>query len=384
MTSTVSVRRATSRADVRAFINLPYELYADDAYANWVPPLRVAVSDALDDRRNPFYRNAARELFLAYQGDRLVGRIAAIENRAHNEFHKDRTGFFGFLDCINDRAVAAALLDAAAEWLTARGLEVMWGPMNPSTNHECGLLVDGFEHRPTFMTTWNPPYYLDLCEAAGLVKCKDLLAVWFSVKDADFTPPEVVTKLAERALKGGRMTFRDVDVAHWDRDVAICWEIYNEAWEKNWGFVPMTRDEFLHAAKDLKMLMRPELSFIAYVGDTPAGFMLAVPDYNEALRFNRSGRLFPLGLARMLLFKRRMKTARIFALGTRTAFRARSILPLFTFEIMRRGQAIGGEGAEASWMLEDNHLIMKPMYAMGATDRMRWRIYERKLGGARA
>ena len=260
----------------------------------------------------------------------------------------------------------------------------MWGPMNPSTNHECGMLIEGFEHRATFMNTWNPPYYAELCDRAGLVKCKDLLAVWFSVKGADFTPPPVVARLAERALQGGRMTFRDVDLANWSRDVAICWEIYNEAWEQNWGFVPMTREEFEHSAKDLKMLLRPDLSFIAYVGDTPAGFMLALPDYNEALRFNRSGRLLPMGLARMLWYKRRMKTARVFALGTRMAYRSRAILPLFTYEIMRRGQAIGGEGAEASWLLEDNHLIVKPMYTMGATDRMKWRIYERNLVGPTA
>lgn len=382
--STVRVRRVASRGDLRAFINLPYQLYAGAECANWVPPLRVAVADALDDRRNPFYRNADRELFLAFEGTQLVGRIAAIENRAHNQFHDDRTGFFGFFDCVNDRVVAAALFDAASQWLTARGLETMWGPMNPSTNHECGLLVDGFEHRPTFMTTWNPPYYADLCEASGLAKCKDLISVWFSIKDADFSPPELVTRLAERALQGGRMTFRDVDVANWDRDVGICWEIYNEAWERNWGFVPMTRDEFLHAAKDLKLLLRHDLSFIAYVGETPAGFMLALPDYNETLRFNRSGRLFPLGLARMLWFKRRMRTARVFALGTRAAYRSRSILPLFTYEIMRRGQALGGVGAEASWLLEDNHQIVKPMRTMGATLRMRWRIYERALTGARA
>jgi hypothetical protein len=378
----VRVRTVASRGDLRAFIGLPYQLYRGTDCANWVPPLRAATEDALDDRRNPFYRNATRELFLAFEGDRLIGRIAAIENRAHNQFHADRTGFFGFLDCVNDRAVAKALLDAAAHWLTNRGLEVMWGPMNPSTNHECGLLVDGFQHRPTFMTSWNPPYYLDLYEASGLTKCKDLLSVWFSIKDADFTPPDIVTRLAERALKGGRMTFRDLDIANWDRDVAICWDIYNEAWERNWGFVPMTRDEFTHAARDLKLLLRPDLSFIAYVGDTPAGFMLALPDYNEALRFNRSGRLFPLGLARMLWFKRRMRTARVFVLGTREAYRSRSILPLFTYEIMRRGQALGGVGAEASWLLEDNHLIVKPMRTMGATDRMRWRVYERTLSGA--
>lgn len=380
--TTVHVRRVASRGDLRRFIDVPYRLYADAEFANWVPPLRVAVRDALDDRRNPFYQDAAREMFLAFAEGRVVGRIAAIENRAHNRFHEDRTGFFGFFDCVNDAEVAKALFDAAAQWLAARGLDVMRGPMNPSTNHECGLLVDGFQHRPTFMTPWNPPYHAALCDAAGFVKCKDLLAFWFSVEGADYAPPEGVVRLAERALKGGRMTFRDIDLGNFSAEVATCWDIYNEAWERNWGFVPMSRADFEHSAKDLKLLLRPELSFIAYVDDMPAGFMLALPDYNEALRFNRGGRLFPLGLARLLRFKRRMRTARVFALGVKGAYRSRSILPLFAHEIMRRGHALGGVGAEASWLLEDNHLIVKPMRTMGATERMRWRIYERTLDKA--
>ncbi|MBI1809763.1 MAG: N-acetyltransferase [Gemmatimonadetes bacterium] len=379
MSAPVLVRRVASARDLRTFIDVPFRLFPADRYPNWVPPLRMSVADALDERKNPFYRDAARELFLAYAGDRVVGRIAAIENRAHNRFHEDRTGFFGFFECVDDAAVARALLDAAAAWLAARDLHAMWGPMNPSTNQECGLLVRGFENRPTFMTTWNPPYYDALCAAAGLTKAKDLLGFWFSVEGETYAPPAFVARQAERALKGGRMTFRDISLRDFATDVAICWEIYNDAWERNWGFVPMTHDEFQHAAKDLKMLLRPEWSFIAYVDGIPAGFMLAAPDYNEALRFNRNGRLFPLGLARMLWYKRRAKSARVFALGTKAAFRSRSILALFAHEIMRRGRALGGTGAEASWLLEDNTLIVKPMLAMGATERMAWRIYQRSL-----
>ena len=379
VTTSVRVRRVATAGDLRAFIDLPYRMFVGEEFDNWVPPLRVAVRDALDETHNPFYREAARELFLAFDGDRVVGRIAAIENRAHNKFHEDRTGFWGFFECIDDAAVARALFDAAAGWLTARGLTAMWGPMSPSTNHECGLLVRGFEHRPTFMTPWNPSYYDALCASAGLTKAKDLLAFWFAIDGPGFEPPELLTRHAERALKGGRLTFRDISIKNFARDVGICWSIYNEAWERNWGFVPMTEDEFQHAAKDLKILLRPELSFIAYVDDVPAGFMLAAPDYNEVLRFNRSGRLFPLGLARMLWYKRHVRSARVFALGTSAAYRSRSILALFTYEIMRRGRVLGGVGAEASWLLEDNQLIEKPMRTMGATERMTWRIYERAL-----
>jgi hypothetical protein len=156
------VSTVTSRGDLRRFIDLPWRLFDRRRDPQWVPPLRLTVRDALDQRRNPFYADADRELFLARQGDRIVGRIAAIENRAHNRFHEDRVGFWGFFECVDDQDAADALFDAAETWLAARGLQVMRGPMNPSTNYECGLLTEGFEYRPTFMTTWNPPYYATL------------------------------------------------------------------------------------------------------------------------------------------------------------------------------------------------------------------------------
>ena len=313
----------------------------------------------------------------------VVGRIAAIENRAHNRFHDDRVGFWGFFECVSDQAVADALFDAAGAWLVSRGLETMRGPMNPSTNYECGLLVEGFENRPTFMTAWNPRYYDALCTSAGFAKAKDLLGFWFDGATTGYALPEFVARQAERALAGGRVTFRDMDPARFDEEVAGLWTIYNDAWERNWGFVPMTEPEFLHMAKDMKSLLDPRFAFVAELAGEPVGFMLALPDYNQVLVRNRSGRLLPLGAPLLLWGKRRIRDMRVMALGVRRSARSRSILALFTHEIMRRGQLYGKNGAEASWLLEDNQLIVKPMRAMGAQERMRWRVYERPVAPRR-
>ena len=381
---TLQIQRVASRRELRRFVDFAYRFYDRARYPNWVAPLRVAVGDALDERKNPFYREAARALFLAERDGEVVGRIAAIENRAHNEFHGDRVGFWGFFECIDDQAVADALFAAAGGWLAARGLASMRGPMNPSTNYECGLLVEGFEHRPTFMTAWNPPYYDALCARAGMEKAKDLLAFRFEGETTGYALPEFVARQAERALTASRLTFRDMDPRRFDEEVAGLWTVYNDAWEKNWGFVPMTRPEFLHMAKDMKSLLDPRFAFVAELGGEPVGFMLALPDYNEVLVRNRSGRLLPLGIPLMLWGKRRIRDMRVMALGVRRSARSRSILALFTHEIMRRGQRYGKSGAEASWLLEDNQLIVKPMRAMGARERMRWRVYERPIRAAEA
>ncbi|NUO38761.1 MAG: N-acetyltransferase [Gemmatimonadaceae bacterium] len=376
---TLSINRVASRGDLRRFIGFPYRMYDARRHPNWVPPLRLAVSDALDERKNPFYREAARALFLAERGGEVVGRIAAIENRTHNRFHEDRVGFWGFFECVDDQAVADALFAAAEGWLAERGLTVMRGPMTPSTNYECGLLVDGFEHRPTFMTAWNPPYYDALCTRAGFAKAKDLLAFWFDGETTGYALPEFVARQAERALAGGTLTFRDMDPGRFDEEVAGLWATYNDAWERNWGFVPMSRAEFVHMAKDMKSLLDLRFAFVAEVGGEAVGFMLALPDYNEVLVRNRSGRILPLGGPLMLWGKRRIRNMRVMALGVRRAARSRSILALFTYEIMRRGKLYGKNGAEASWLLEDNQLIVKPMRAMGARERMRWRVYDRPV-----
>jgi hypothetical protein len=377
---TLQIRRVESRRDLRRFVDFPFRLYRPDLYPNWVPPLRMAVRDALDRKANPFYLDADRELFLAEEDGVVVGRIAAIENRAHNRFHDDRIGFWGFFEAVNDQRVADALFRSAGDWLAERGLATMRGPMNPSTNYECGLLVEGYESRPTFMTAWNPPYYDALCKRAGFAKAKDLLAFWFDGASTDYALPDFVARQASRALTGSTLTFRDMDPARFDEEVEGLWAIYNDAWERNWGFVPMTKAEFLHTAKDMKSLLDPRFAFVAELAGEPVGFMLALPDYNQVLVRNRSGRLLPWGVPLLLWGKRRIRDMRVMALGVRTTARSRSILALFTHEIMRRGKLYGKNGAEASWLLEDNQLIVKPMRAMGARERMRWRVFERPVG----
>lgn len=337
------------------------------------------VSDLLDTKRNPFYRAADRGLFIARRQGRLVGRIAAIENRAHNEFHHDRVGFFGFFECENNEATASALFDAARHWLAARGLSAMRGPMNPSTNHDCGLLVDGFNVHPQFLTAWNPPYYERLIRSAGLGVAKELLGYWLPYGEPGYAMPPRLETMARRAAERARISFRDLEPSRFWDEVELCWDIYNSAWERNWGFVPMSRDEFLHMARSLKPLLVPQFAFLAEVQGKPAGFMLSTPDFNLVFKRIRSGRLFPSGLARILFGKSRLRTGRVMALGIKNEFRTGSILPLFMHEAARRAIAYGSPGAEASWVLEENQAIRQPIEAFGGRVYRRWRIFERPI-----
>ena len=365
--------------DLSRFVDVPWRIPAVRADPAWVPPLRMMVRDNLDTKGNPFYREADRQLFLALRDGEVVGRIAAIENRAHNRAWGDRTGFFGFFEALDDQAVAGALFDAAGAWLAARGLTTMRGPTSPSTNHECGLLVGGFAEHPLFLTPWNPPYYESLVMRAGFSASRELLGYWLPYGEAGFRLDPKLSALAQRAAARANLTFRDLRPERFWREVEIVWDVYNAAWERNWGFVPMTRDEFMHMAKSLKPLLLPQFAFVAEVNGEAAGFMLCVPDFNRILRRNPTGRLFPLGLARILLGKSRLRTGRIVALGIKEQFRTGSILPVFMHEAARRAIAFGSPGAEASWILEDNQAMRQPIEAFGGRIYRRWRIYDRPL-----
>lgn len=365
---------------MRRFIDLPWQIYNPVDHPQWVPPLRIAVRDALDRKANPFYRDADRQLFLALQGGRPVGRIAAIENRAHNTFHNDRVGFFGFFECRDDPDAAHALFAAAERWLGSRGLDTMRGPMNPSTNHECGMLVRGYRWHPMIMTTWNPRYYPTLVESAGFSKAKDLLAYFFPMQgEGAFELPERVRFHAERALRGKTLTFRDINFKEFEKEVERCWEIYNSAWESNWGFFPMSKESFLHEAKVLKYVLLPQFTFMADVDGEPAGFMIIVPDFHHAYKAVGNGRLLPTGLFKLLAAKRKLRTGRIMILGAKAEYRSRGIFALFANEMFRRGKAFDAVGAEASWILEDNDRLNRPLQALGAKEYRRWRIYDRPI-----
>ena len=361
------------------FIDVPWKIPAIARHPNWVPPLRMMVKDLVDTKADPFYRRAERQLWVAYRDGKLVGRIGAIENRAHNEFHGDRVGFFGFFEAIDDAEVAGRLLDTAETWLKGRGLTAMRGPMSPSTNHDCGVLIDGFDEHPVFLTSWNPPYYDALLQQNRMATSKDLVGYWLPYGEAGFQVPPRVEALAARAKERAKLTFRDIDPKRYWDEVEICWQVYNSAWEQNWGFVPMTRDEFMFQAKGLKPLLLPQFAFIAEVNGEPAGFMLCVPDFNQIFKRIPNGRLFPFGFLKVLMGKSKLKTGRIMALGIKQQYRSGSILPVFMHESLRRAIAYGSTGAEASWVLEDNQAMRQPIDAWGGRVYRKWRIYERAI-----
>lgn len=368
-----------SRRDIKEFVALPWRLFDRKAHPQWVPPLRLMVHDALDTRKNPFYRNADRALWLAYRDGKPAGRIAAVENRAHNDFYRDRVGFFGFFESANDPEAASSLIRLASSWLEARGLDVIRGPMSPSTNQECGLLVDGFEHHPYFLTAWNPPYYESLMLGAGLQPVKDLLGYRIALEEEGVGLAERYAVHARRALEQGKVTFRDLDLGNFKREVEIWYDVYNSAWEENWGFVPMPREEFRYMAKELRPLIDTRYAFVAEVDGEPAGMLLLIPDYNEIFKRIPSGRLLPTGLFRLMSGRKKLRTGRIILLGVKKAHRTRSIFPLLMHEIVRRGNQTGLTTGEASWVLEDNSLMNRPLVAMGGVPYRRWRIYERPL-----
>ena len=376
---TLDIVRVASGRDLRRFVGLPWQIYNRTDHPAWVPPLRIAVADALN-KKNPFYATADRELFLAVRNGKPVGRIAAIENRAHNEFHNENIGFFGFFECRDDQEAANALFAAAESWLSERKLNTMRGPMNPSTNHECGMLVDGFEQHPMIMTTWNPSYYPTLLDQAGFAKAKDLLAYHFPMHGPNaFEMPERVRRLAERTLGAKKLEFRDINLKKFTEEVGRCWDIYNAAWEKNWGFVPMSRESFLHEAQVLRFIIWPRFAFIAEVDGEAAGFMIIVPDFHHAFKAIGNGRLFPTGIFKLLAYKSRINTARIMILGAKPEYRNRGIFALFAHEMYRRGKEHNKVAGEASWVLEDNEKLNRPLRSMGAQVYRRWRIYDRAI-----
>jgi hypothetical protein len=375
------IKPVESKSDWDAFIDLPFQLYKNDPV--WVPPLRIAVRDLLDVNKNPFFRHAQMLPLLAYQGDRCVGRIVAVVDDAHNKFHQEKTGFFGFFECINDQAVADALLEEAAKWLKSKGMAIVRGPMNPSTNHECGLLVDGFQDPPSVMMTYNPPYYATLLEKWGMAKSKDLFAYDIDSRKVKFS--DKLLAQSERLKKRGQVTFRPVNMSKFEEEVDMILEIYNDAWESNWGFVPMEPEEFRHMAKDMKMIVDPELLLIAEVRGEPAGFALTLPDVNQAFHKIKDGKLLPTGIFKLLWNlkgpgrKGTINRCRVLTLGIKKAYRNFAIGPLLYTEYFKRGPALGYPVGEASWILEDNLAMNKALEHMCGERTKVYRIYDRAL-----
>ena len=367
----IDVIAADGKQALKEFVELPYWLYRDDPH--WVPPLRIAVRELLDRGKHPFYANAQAELLLARRSGRIVGRIAAILDRNHNRFHEENAGFFGFFESPDDPRVAEALLAEARKWVFDRGAEVMRGPVNPSTNYECGMLVEGFDSSPMIMTTYNRRYYPALLESAGLRKAKDLYAY---VNTAASTDLERIGRVADRALAKNGILIRPIDMKDFHAEVERIWDVYNAAWNRNWGFVPMTREEFFQMGKEMKQILKPELVLIGEKAGRTVGFALALPDVNVALK-PAGGSLFPTGLLKILYYQRLIKGLRVIALGVVEEYRTSGVAAGFYAALVRNARRLGYDGdCEMSWILEDNVLMKRSLEAMGARRYKTYRIYE--------
>lgn len=360
------------RHDQRAlhrFVTFPWKVYAGDPH--WVPPLIADEKKKLT--HHPFHEHATVECFLARRDGAIVGRIAAIENRLHNEVHGEQVGFFGFFEVLDDPEAGRALLAHAEAWGAARGLTQLRGPASFSSNEEWGLLVDGFDSPPVVMMTYNPRRYVALIEGAGFRKAKDLFAYYLDNPE----PPERLVRAAEALARRKGITVRPIDLKHYDREVGRIREVYNRAWERNWGFVPMTEAEIAHLAKEMKPAIKPELVQIAERGQEPVGFTVALPDVNFALR-HANGRLFPFGLLKVLWYVRKISMLRVPMLGLVPEYRGQGIDQLLYLRLFQGGRKLGIVRGELSWILEDNLAMRQALDKMGAHVYKTYRIYEKE------
>jgi hypothetical protein len=375
----VDVRTVRSGAERKAFLHFPWSIYPG-RYPAWVPPLLMEERKRLDPRKNPFFEHGDVELFLAYRDGDVVGRIAAVENSLHNQVHEDRLGFFGQFECVDDEHVAAALLDRAAGWLAGRGLDGIRGPVNFSLNEESGLLVDAFDDPPAILMTYNPPYYQRLLESWGMEKAKDL---WAWVGDEQGFDVERFSRLERLVARSPHdIRVRSLDMKRFEREVELVRDLYNAAWEKNWGFVPMTDAEVEHMAKGLKPVVDPDLALIGEIDGKPAGFSLSLPDINQAIA-RTNGRLFPFGLFKLIRGMKTIDRLRIITLGLLPEYRRSGLDALFYIETFKRGVAKGYHG-ESSWILEDNTLMNRALQKMGFHVYKTYRLYEKALTGSPA
>ena len=375
----VEIKQHQPGKDLKDFIQVAFEVYRDDPA--WVPPLHMEITDRLTPEKNPFFEHAEVALFTAWKDGKAVGRISAQIDHEHLRIHEDNAGFFGFFDTVDDQEVASALLAAAEDWLASRGMTVMRGPFSLSINEETGLLVEGFDSPPTIMSPHHRSYQGALAEAAGLQKVKDCYGWKHQVVPAPARAQrawEAITSLPE-------VRFRSVNPRNLKKEVRDILDVFNDAWQHNWGFVPATDAEAKKMAADLQLILDKELSFFAEIDGQPVAICVCLPNLNEVI-FDFGGKLNPVTVGKLIwrLKIRGPKSARLMLLGIRTDLRGKKrYAPLamaVIAELVRRGLKQGYEWAELGWTLEDNGLINAAIRSMGATIYKRYRLFEKPIG----
>lgn len=369
------VEPVQTRRQWRQFQAVPWRVYRDDPH--WVPAPGAAERKLLEPKRNPFFEHARMQCWLARRGAEPCGRIAAIVDDNYNQFQQERAGFFGFFEFEEDLDVAGALLQAAREWVAQQGMSVLRGPVNPSTNYECGLLIDGFDAPPVILMAYNRPYYPAFYEQLGLVKARDLFAYWFEFSSGFARKAH---RAAERARQTPGLRIRTLDPRRLSEEIRRAQAVYDRAWQPNWGFVPMTAAEWQFLAREFRPLLQADLGYFAEVDGDAVGFALALPDINPVLQGLRQW-WWPLVYAKLGLGTWKVPTARLALMGMVPEYQNLGVAALLYEELFRRGQALGYQSLEFSWILEDNILTNRTAVAMGARRYKSYRLYEMALPG---
>jgi len=370
------IKEVSGKKDLKNFIDFPHLLYAEDPH--YVPELFIAQRDLLTPGKHPFFEHSAIALFLLLDGDKIIGRIAAIENKHHNEVYQSRDGFFGFFDCIDDLSAAKQLTDTVHHWLNARKINRVLGPVNFSTNEVCGLLIQGFDGPPVAMMPYNAAYYLPLLEQLGYSKNVDLRAYRYTAGNYSDRSLKLIDRIKERLLRNN-ITIRHIDMKRFAQERDALREVYNKAWDKNLGFVPMTDKEFEYTANDLKLILDPKFCIMAEQDGKVVGFALAIPDINQILIKIKRGRLFPTGLIRLIANKKKIDGIRIMLLGVVDGYRKMGIEACLYGEIIRHFEARKMKYAEASWTLDHNDMVNRPIEDIGGKLYRKYRILERPI-----
>ena len=361
-------------SELKDFINLPWKLYAK--YPKWVPPLKKEVRRLLDPSHHPFWATAERRLFLARRGSQTVGRIAGIIDRCYNDFHHEQMGIWGFFECADDPAVAAALFSAVETWTREKGMNFVRGPLNPSTNYEVGLLIEGFDYPPALMMAYNPPYYSRLVESCGYAKEKDLFAFLI---EGDYQLPEWMNSLAGRIARKKGIQIRPFNLKQADVEFAQVKEIYNDCWSANWCFVPLSDEEMKDIQKSVLTFADPDLAFFIYYEDEPAAVCIIFPDVNPLLK-RLNGRVGLLGLLKVLLYRREITGLRCLMLGVKEKYRQLGVPMLVfhhIFEVVRKKAKYNY--LEMGWTLEDNEAVNTLTVEAGARPYKKYRIFKKCL-----
>jgi GNAT superfamily N-acetyltransferase len=375
----VEIRPVVAKGDRKRFLELPYRLYATEK--RWVPPLRIERKEHLDPAKNPFFEHAEVQLFLAERDGRVVGRISAHIDRNLNEFQDNRWGLFGFFECEDDAEAARALVDTAEAWLRERGRDRMVGPMDFTTNDECGLLIEGHERPPIILCPWQHPYYQPLLEeACGLDKAMDLL-MWELHIQGKENVNQAIWDVADAVEPNHGIVVRPMSKKDLQNEVSRFLEVYNASWERNWGFVPLNEAEARHYAKQLKPVLDPNWAYLAERKDTGevVGAALTLPDFNQVLSHVKDGRLLPFGWLAALRNRKNIDSVRVFALGVKPEYQHTGVaarMYQMHFEAAERTPQTWGE---MGWILETNKAMNRAMEGMGGKVVRKFRLYEREL-----